>query len=56
MIATCTSSAETRRRPGAPIARSSVSAPAFCTVMMRKNNPVTNGTTSAYSRKMTWND
>ncbi len=38
------------------MARSRVSAPAFCTVMIRKNSPVTNGTTSAYSRKMTWND
>jgi len=33
-------------RAGAPIARSNVKEPAFWTVMMRKNNPVTNGTTS----------
>ena len=46
MMSTCTSSAATRRRAGAPIARSNVNEPAFWMVMMRKNNPVTNGTTS----------
>ena len=39
-------------RAGAPIARSSVSAPDFWNVMIRKNSPVTHGITKPYSRKM----
>ena len=56
MISTWISSDDTSRLAGAPIARSSVSAPAFWNVTMRKNSPVTHGTTRPYSRKMMAND
>src|SRR5690606_1633228 len=52
----CTSSDRTSAPAGTPTARSSVSEPAFCRVTIRKKSPVTSGTTSAKSRKISWND
>ncbi len=56
MTTTWIRSDETSRPAGAPIARSSVSEFAFWNVTIRKNRPVTHGTTSPYSRKMMLND
>ncbi len=44
---TCASNPRTRVDERAPIARSTVSERAFCSVTMRKKRPITNGMTSA---------